>query len=85
MGGGGGGQFTGIGQGAPINFNNDELESELLDLLGENEPKQARTPKKAAGKQMVAWNDLDNMVNACMEDVDDEDEDIDDPDLEGRV
>ena len=45
FGGGGGGapnqQFLGIGNpnGAQINFNNDELEAELNDLLGEDKPK----------------------------------------------
>ena len=34
-------QFLGIGNpnGAQINFNNDELEAELNDLLGEDKPK----------------------------------------------
>ena len=37
-------QFLGIGNpnGAQINFNNDELEAELNDLLGEDRPKAAQ-------------------------------------------
>ena len=30
--------------------------------------------RRAPKKQMVSWNELDSMVNACMEDVGDEDE-----------
>lgn len=81
---GGDQSFTGIGHGAPINFNQDELESELLDLLGESEPKPKST-KPTSNKKNVDWNELDSMINECMADHDDDDEDIDDPDLEAEL
>ena len=46
--------FTGIGQPPPITFNNDDLESELLDLLGEGATKPMPKTNKAPKKRMDA-------------------------------
>ena len=95
------GGFLGIGNpnGAQINFNNDELEDELADLLGkfvvkkyfykifiaEDNPKPVKKPAAAPKKGPVPWDQLDSMINNCMEDIGDDEEDIDDPDLENEL
>ena len=69
--------FTGIGDVGPIDFNEAALDRELLELLGESEPKPQQVKKPE--KKLVAWDELDSMVSACMVEEDEEDEDIDDP------
>jgi len=49
------------------------------------EGKQTAAPPKQKKKGPVPWDELDNMINDCMVDIDDDDEDIDDPDLENEL
>ena len=50
MGAPGMGNIANLGQVPPMNFDNDALESELLDLLGEDKPKP--TPKQVGILQL---------------------------------
>ena len=67
-----------------MDFDDADLEAELGDILGEERPKPKAKPKggKQAFSSIEEWSNFDKMVEGCMNDIgDDEDEDIDDPDL----
>ena len=67
-----------------MDFDDADLEAELGDILGEDKPKPK--PKAKGGKKAFSsveeWANFDKMVAGCMDDIgDDDDEDIDDPEL----
>ena len=73
----------GIGNpaGAPqINFDNDALEAELSELLGEDGHEEETKSVKKPQKKLMPWEELGTMVDDCMVDVDDMDDDLDDLD-----
>ena len=80
-------QFLGIGNpaGAQINFDNDALEAELSDLLGEDDNKELAKPAEKPQKKIMPWEELGSMVDDCMVDVDDMDDDLDDADFEDEL
>lgn len=81
-------QFLGIGNpaGAPqINFDNDALEAELSELLGEDGEEEEKKSVKKPQKKLMPWEELGTMVDDCMVDVDDMDDDLDDADFEDEL